>query len=63
MKLGFVYAKNDNVKEAKAAPATAGDVWTWTAIWADTKLLVSWLLGARDPDAAIAFYRAEQSTC
>jgi hypothetical protein len=25
----FVYAKNDNVPEAKAAPATAGDVWTW----------------------------------
>ena len=51
----FVYAKNDNVKDAKAAPATAGDVWTWTAICADTKLLVSWLLGARDMDAALAF--------
>ena len=38
----FVYAKNDNVKAAKAAPATAGDVWTWTAICADTKLIVSW---------------------
>ncbi len=51
----FVYAKNDNVKDAKAAPATAGDVWTWTAICADTKLIVSWLLGARDGDAALAF--------
>jgi IS1 family transposase len=51
----FVYAKNDNVKNAKAAPATAGDVWTWTAICADTKLLVSWLLGSRDLDAAMAF--------
>src|SRR6266478_747297 len=51
----FVYAKNDNVKDAKAAPATAGDVWTWTAICADTKLLVSWLLGARDTDVALAF--------
>jgi IS1 family transposase len=51
----FVYAKNDNVKDAKAAPATAGDVWTWTAICADTKLLVSWLLGARDTGAAMAF--------
>jgi len=28
----FVYAKNDNVKDAKRAPATAGDIWTWTAI-------------------------------
>src|SRR5713226_10605012 len=51
----FVYAKNDNVKKAKAAPATAGDIWTWTAICADTKLIVSWLLGARDMDAALAF--------
>jgi hypothetical protein len=51
----FVYAKNDNVKDAKAAPATAGDVWTWTALCADTKLIVSWLLGARDMDAALAF--------
>jgi hypothetical protein len=40
----FVYAKNDNVKKAKRAPTTAGDVWTWTAICADTKLIVSWLL-------------------
>lgn len=51
----FVYAKNDNVKDAKAAPETAGDVWTWTALCADTKLIVSWLLGARDTDAALAF--------
>src|SRR3981081_4956961 len=34
----FVYAKNDNVRKAKAAPANAGDAWTWTAICADTKL-------------------------
>jgi IS1 family transposase len=51
----FVYAKNANVKTAKAAPETAGDVWTWTAICADTKLIVSWLLGARDTDAALTF--------
>jgi IS1 family transposase len=51
----FVYAKNDNVKKATAAPATAGDVWTWTAICADTKLVVSWLLGARDTEAALSF--------
>jgi IS1 family transposase len=51
----FVYAKAKNVEAAKRAPATAGDVWTWTAICADTKLIVSWLLGARDLDAAIAF--------
>jgi IS1 family transposase len=51
----FVYAKAANVKGAKAAPETAGDVWTWTAIDADSKLIVSWLLGSRDMDAALAF--------
>ena len=51
----FVYAKNDNVKDAKAAPANAGDVWTWTAICADTKLLISTLVGRRDTDYALAF--------
>jgi len=28
-----------------------GDIWTWTAIDADTKLIVSWLVGNRDCDA------------
>jgi IS1 family transposase len=51
----FVYAKNDNVKKAKNAPPEAGDVWTWTALCADTKLLVSWYLGGRDMDAALSF--------
>ena len=51
----FVYAKNDNVKEAKAAPKDAGDVWTWTAIDADNKLLVSWLVADRTTDSAVAF--------
>jgi IS1 family transposase len=40
---------------AKAAPATAGDVWTWTAIDADTKLMPSWFVGGRDSDSAIIF--------
>ena len=51
----FIYAKNDNVKHAKAAPEDAGDVWTWTAICADTKLLVSWLVADRGMDSALAF--------
>ena len=51
----FIYAKNDNVKEAKAAPKDAGDVWTWTAIDADTKLLVSWLVADRSTDSAMTF--------
>jgi IS1 family transposase len=51
----FVYAKQKNVPTAKAAPANAGDVWTWTAIDADTKLIPSWFVGGRDSDAAIIF--------
>jgi IS1 family transposase len=44
----FVYAKAKNVPDAKAAPQGAGDAWTWTALCADTKLIVSWLIGGRD---------------
>ena len=51
----FVYAKQDHVKRAKNAPADAGDVWTWTAIDADSKLLVSWLVGDRTTDSALRF--------
>jgi IS1 family transposase len=51
----FVYAKAKNVAGAKAAPPQAGDIWTWTAIDADTKLIPSWLVGSRDAHAAHAF--------
>jgi hypothetical protein len=44
-----------NVKAAKAAPAVAGDVWTWAALDADSKLIVSYMVGTRDPDAATEF--------
>ncbi len=43
----FVGAKAKNVKPEKA-PEGWGDVWTWTAIDANTKLCVSWLVGGRD---------------
>ena len=51
----FCYAKQKNVKTAKAAPADAGDVWTWTALDADSKLIVSYLVGGRDSEYAIEF--------
>ena len=51
----FVYAKQDNVKRAKKAPADAGDVWTWTAIDADFKPPVSFLVGDRTTDSAFRF--------
>lgn len=51
----FCYAKQKNVKDAKAAPEGAGDVWTWTAICSDTKIIPSWLVGNRDAECANAF--------
>ncbi len=51
----FCYAKAKNVPTAKAAPDGAGDVWTWTALDADSKLIVSWLVGGRDADYANEF--------
>ncbi len=51
----FVYAKAKNVADAKAAPEGAGDCWTWMAIDADTKLIPSFYVGARDADAAQMF--------
>jgi IS1 family transposase len=45
----FCYAKKKNVTEEIAEKvAGAGDVWTWTAIDADSKLCISFLVGARD---------------
>ena len=53
----FCYAKERNVKSATAAPELSGDVWTWTALDADTKLIASWLVGSRDSYAATMFLR------
>ena len=51
----FTYAKQKNVAKAKAAPDEAGDTWTWTALDADTKLIVSSMVGGRDAEYANAF--------
>jgi len=48
----FTYAKAKNVETVKAAPDGAGDTWTWTAIEAQTKLLISHFVGGRDGDCA-----------
>src|SRR5260370_25460190 len=50
----FCYAKQKNVASAKAAPEGAGDVWTWTALDADSKLILSWAVGGRDAGYALA---------
>jgi len=51
----FCYAKEKNVAKAKAAPQDAGDVWTWTAIDADSKLILSWEVGDRSAHTATSF--------
>ena len=48
----FVGAKQKDVAQGAA---DHGDVWTWTAICADTKLVDSWMVGSRDGDAAKTF--------
>jgi IS1 family transposase len=52
----FVYAKQKNVAGAVAAPESgAGDVWTWTALDADSKMIVSYFVGGRDGECAMWF--------
>lgn len=48
----FVGAKAKNVKRAKRPVDGMGDIWTWTALCADTKLAISWHVGGRDRLAA-----------
>ena len=50
----FTYAKQKNVAAAKAAPEGAGDTWTWTALDADSKLIVSYLVADRSGESAMA---------
>ena len=51
----FCYAKQKNVPTAKAAPQGAGDIWTWTALEAETKLMIAWTVGSRDAGFAHLF--------
>ncbi len=58
----FVYAKKKNVTPEilERNPDTL-DAWTWTAIDADSKLCVSWIVGTRDADTATQFMRDIES--
>jgi IS1 family transposase len=49
----FCYAKAKNITDAM--PKGAGDVWTWVAVDADTKLAISYLVGGRDAGWARQF--------
>lgn len=51
----FCYAKDKNVKNAKAAPDGAGNVWTWTALDPDSKFMVTWWAGDRTSSTGFNF--------
>jgi IS1 family transposase len=51
----FNYCKQRNVGKATAAPLDSGDVWTWTALDADTKLIVTYAVGDRTLSSARLF--------
>ena len=49
----FCYAKQKNVSDAKSAPEGAGNVWTWTALDSDSKMILSYMVGSRDAENAV----------
>ena len=51
----FVRMKEKQAKRQAHRPRNVGDVWTWTALDADSKLMVSWFVGGRDGGAAYEF--------
>jgi IS1 family transposase len=53
----FCYAKDKNLPDEMRGAPGVGSIWTWTALDADTKLMISWRLGARDAANANAFMR------
>ncbi len=52
---GFCYAKEKNLPEELKGKLGFGDVWTWTALDADSKLIVSYLVGGRTAPYARKF--------
>jgi len=51
----FCYAKEKNVATAKAAPDGAGDVWTWTALDSESKMILAYEVGDRSSATAFEF--------
>jgi IS1 family transposase len=50
----FCYKKQSNTTGPDSKMGR-GDVWTWTALEADSKLIISWMVGDRDAEAARLF--------
>ena len=53
----YIYAKDRNVPHARGAIDAIGSAWTWIAIDAETKLVVSWLVGDRSLEYAYRLMR------
>jgi IS1 family transposase len=53
----FVYAKAKNIPDDKKGEFGVGDVWTWIALDAESKLVISYMVGSRDAGYATEFMR------
>ncbi|MDA8088843.1 MAG: IS1 family transposase [Nitrospiraceae bacterium] len=53
----FCYSKEKNIPEERKGGGGHGDIWTYTAICADSKLVPSWLVGCRAAEAAYEFMK------
>ena len=51
----FIYAKDKNLPLKLQGKYGVGSIWTWTALDADSKLMISWLVGNRDAEYAKVF--------
>jgi len=51
----YCYAKKSQIGKTKKGVEGQGDVWTWTALDADSKLIISWFVGNRDGKTAYIF--------
>lgn len=51
----YCYSRKKNVPEDKKGIFGYGDVWTWTALCEDSKLVPSWYLGSRNVESATIF--------
>jgi IS1 family transposase len=59
----FCYSKQKNVPEQFKGRTGYGSIWTWTALDADSKLMVSWVVSDRNQVAADALVRDLKSRC
>ena len=59
----FCYSKQKNVPARFRGRSGYGSIWTWTALDADSKLMISWIVSDRNQEAADALIRDLKSRC